>query len=105
MSNYVKYGDLSADGSTDTVACRGWATLSAHQTAGAGTFTWEFKGVDGVWRTILGQSDHITPETYTTSCMTNVFFGTDITVRGTASASAGVTWQWQIMSNPVNRDN
>ncbi|GAH72543.1 unnamed protein product, partial [marine sediment metagenome] len=88
MSNFEAYGSLETDASTDEVACRGWATLSAHLTSGSGTFTWEFKGADGVWRTILGQSDHITEETYTTSNMINVFYGAGVRVRGTDSAGS-----------------
>jgi hypothetical protein len=104
MSNFKKFGTLTTDASTDEVGCRGWATLSAHLDSGAGTLTWEFKGADGVWRTILGQTDHITPEVYTASNMINVFFGSDVKVRGTGSAGTSPVWDWQIMSNPVNRE-
>jgi hypothetical protein len=79
--------------------------MSAHLDSGSGTWTWEFLGVDGVWRTILGQTDHITAETYTASNMVNAFFGTDVKIRGTASAGSTPVWDWQIMSNPFNRDS
>jgi hypothetical protein len=104
MSNFKKFGTLTTDASTDSVGCRGWATLSAHLDSGTGTLTWEFLGPDGVWRTILGQTDHITPEVYTASNMINVFFGSDVKVRGTGSAGTSPVWDWQIMSNPVNRE-
>jgi hypothetical protein len=105
VSNYVGYGTVTTDVSSDEVSCRGWATLSAHLDSGTGTWTWEFKGVDGVWRSILAGSDFITVQAYTASNMINVFFGTGVKVRGTASAGAGATWDWQIMSNPSNRDS
>jgi hypothetical protein len=103
-SNYVGYGTVTTDVSTDTVACRGWATLSAHLASGTGTWTWEFKGVDGVWRTIYADADFITAMTFSASNMINVFFGTDVSVRGTASAGSTPSWGWQVMSNPSNRD-
>jgi hypothetical protein len=104
MSNYTAFGSLETDASTDEVSCRGWVTMSAHLTSGAGTLTWEFLGLDGVWRTLLGQTDHITAEVYTTSNMINAFFGTDVKVRGTGSAGSSPVWKWQILSNPANRE-
>ena len=50
MSNYTSHGTITTNTTTDEVSCRGWATLSAHLDSGTGTWTWEFKGIDGVWR-------------------------------------------------------
>lgn len=103
-SNYVGFGTLNSDGSTDAVACRGWSTLSCHKDSGAGTWTWEFRGVDGVWRTIIGTSTSIAPFAFTVSNMVNVYFGTDVSVRGTLSSGASTpVFDWQIMGNPNNR--
>jgi hypothetical protein len=104
MSNYVSYGTLTTDASATEVACRGWATLSAHLDSGTGTLTWEFKGPDGVWRTIIGGSDFITAQAYTATNMVNVFFGADVTVRCTGSSGSTPVWDWQILSNVANRD-
>ena len=103
MSNYAKFGTLTANGSTDEVSVRGWATLSCHIDSGTGTMTWEFKGIDGVWRTIIAAVDNITPQVYTATNMLNVFFGTGVKVRGTLSAGSTPVFDWQIMSNPSNR--
>ena len=104
MSNYVAHGTVTTDTSTEAVSCRGWVTMSAHKDSGTGTWTWEFKGADGVRRTILGGSDHITAQAYTASNMINVFFGSDVAVRGTGSSGSTPVWDWQIMSNLSNRD-
>jgi len=104
MSNYKGYGTVETDTSTDDIACRGWATLSAHLDSGSGTWTWEFKGADGVWRTIYGGSDFVTAQSFTATNMINVFFGSDVRVRGTGSSGSSPVWDWQIMSNPNNRD-
>jgi hypothetical protein len=103
MSNFTNSGTVTTDVSTAAVACNGWVTCSAHLDSGSGTWTWEFKGVDGVWRTLIGGTDHITLQAYTASNMINAFFGTDVEVRGTASAGSTPVWDWQIMSNPRNR--
>jgi ribosomal protein L32E len=78
--------------------------LSAHLDSGSGTWTWQFKGVDGVWRSIYGSSDFVTEQVYTATNMVNAFFGTDTNVRGDASSGSSPQWDWQIMSNPRNRD-
>ena len=103
-SNYVGYGTITTNTTTDEVSCRGWATLSAHYT-GAATTTWEFKGADGVWRTILAAVDNITPQAYTVSNMLNVYFGADVAVRGNATAGTSPVWDYQIMSTPNNRNS
>ena len=103
-SNYVGSGTSNTNGSTVSVACRGWSTLSCHKDSGTGTWTWEFQGVDGVWRTILGTATSTTPLSFTASNMVNVFFGTDVSVRGTLSGSGSTpVFDWQIMGNPANR--
>lgn len=103
MSNYVSWGTLETDASVEGVSLKGWATLSAHLDSGSGTLTWEFKGVDGVWRTILGGSDFLTEMEFTASHMVNVFFGTDVNVRCTGSSGSSPVWDWQIMSSVANR--
>jgi hypothetical protein len=106
MSNYTNSGTLTTDASTDVVACRGWNTLSAHLDSGTGTLTWEFKGPDGVWRTILGDTGTFTEAAvFTASHMLNVFFGGDVAVRATGSAGSSPVWDWQIMGNLANRDS
>lgn len=104
MSNHTAYGTITTDTTTTEVTCSGWVTLSAHLISGAGTMTWQFKGVDGDWRSIYGSADNITIESYTATNMVNAFFGTDVKVRGNASAGTSPEWDWQIMSNPRNRD-
>jgi hypothetical protein len=103
MSNYQNYGTVTTDTSTNAVACRGWATLSAHLDSGTGTWTWEFQGPDGVWRNIIAGSDGITVQSFTASHMINVFFGGDVIVRGTGSSGSSPQWDWQIVSNVANR--
>ena len=103
MSNYTGYGTVTTNTSTDVVSCRGWVTLSAHLDSGTGTWTWEFKGPDGVWRSIIGGTDHVTAQVYTATNTVNVFFGTDVAVRGTGSSGTSPVWDWQIMSSPFNR--
>lgn len=102
-SNYQNYGTVTTDTSTDSVACRGWATLSAHLDSGTGTWTWEFKGPDGVWRSIYAGSDGTTEQAFTGSHMINVFFGGDVLIRGTGSSGSSPQWDWQIVSNVANR--
>ena len=104
MSNYVAYGTLTTDASTDSASVRGWATLSAHLDSGTGTLTWEFKGADGVWRNIFGGTDNVTVQSYSASHMCNAFFGSDVNIRATGSSGSSPVWDWQIMSSPVNRN-
>ncbi len=103
MSNFTGYGTITTNAPTSAVICRGWATLAAHLGSGSGTWTWEFKGVDTVWRTIFAGSNSTTAMAFTASNMVNVFFGTDVAVRATASGGTAPVWNWQIMSNPSNR--
>lgn len=104
MSNFKNYGTLTGNGSANAVSIRGWATLSAHLDSGSGTLTWEFKGPDGVWRSIYGGNAGDTEQAFTATHMINVYFGDDVNVRCTASLSTSPVWDWQIMSNPANRD-
>lgn len=104
MSNFVNSGTITGNTSTDWVSVRGWCTLSCHIDSGTGTMTWNFKGPDGVERGIIGGSDNITAQAYTASHMVNVFFGTDVKVRGTVSGSASTpVFDWQIMGSSWNR--
>jgi hypothetical protein len=103
MSNFQGYGTVTADGSTSGVVCSGYVTLAAALDSGSGTWTWEFKGPDGVWRSIYGGSTGITEQSFTSSHMINAYFGGDVLIRGTASASSAVQWDWQIISNVKNR--
>ena len=103
MSNFVGSGTITTNTTTSSIACRGWATLSVHLDSGSGTWTWQFKGPDDVWRNIIGGSDFITSQAYTATNMINVFFGTDVRVRGNATSGSSPQWDWQIMSTPFNR--
>lgn len=98
------YGTITGNTSTEEVVVTGYVTVAAHFDAGTGTITWEFKGPDGVWRSILGGSDNITAQEYTASNMVNFYFGDDVLVRGTVSFSSGLTLDYQILSNGSNRD-
>ena len=98
-SGFQAYGTITTDTTTDSVKCRGTTTLTAHLDSGGGTWTWQFKGPDNVWRTILGGTDGITAQTFTASNMVNVYFGGDVVVRGNATDAAAPTWDWQIISN------
>jgi hypothetical protein len=102
MSNFVKHGTLTTNVSTDSISLNGWATMTAHIT-GTGTITWQFKGADGEWRDIYGGSDNITLQAYTVSNMVNAFFADDVNVRGTVTGASGLTLDYQLMSNPLNR--
>ena len=104
MSNFTGYGTLATDASAAAVSVHGWATLSAHLDSGTGTLTWEFKGADGVWRSIYGGTDGTTVQAFTATHMANVFFGADVNVRATGSSGSSPVWDWQIMSSPANRD-
>ena len=103
MSLYVNYGTLTTDTVTTDVICRGWATLSAHLDSGTGTFTWQFKGPDGVWRNIYAGADGTTLQAFTDTNMIDVYFGDEVRVRGSGSSGSSVVWKWQIMSNVANR--
>lgn len=104
MSNFQGFGTVTSDASTESVSCRGWSTLSAHLDSGAGTWTWEFSGADGVFRTLYGGSTGETAQVFTNSHMINVFFGSDVIVRGTASAGTSPVWDFQILGNLRNRE-
>lgn len=104
MSNYTGFGTITGNTSTDWVTCRGWVTLSMHIDSGTGTMTWNFIGVDGVERIIIGGTDNITAQVYTATHAVNVFFGSDVAIRGTVSSSSTPQFDWQIMGNPINRE-
>ena len=78
VNRRVGHGTITTDTQTDEFVCNGWATLSAHLDSGSGTWTWQFKGIDGVWRSIYAGSDFITEMAFTASNMINIFFGTDV---------------------------
>ncbi len=100
MSNYVKYGTLTTDTSTTGASVSGYVTMSAHLDSGSGTLTWEFKGPDGVWRTIYNGTTAVSG---TASHMNTVYFGCDVKVRATGSGGTSPVWDWQIMSAVANR--
>ena len=105
MSNFVGYGTLTADGSTDWVSLRGWVTCVCTGTWDGATMTWKVKGVDGNEITIYGGNMNYTAQAYTVDHMVNFYFGTDVKVRGTvSSAGASTDLDWQIMSSHLNRD-
>lgn len=103
MSQHSAYGTITTDTTTDEVVCSGFVTLSAHLDSGSGTFTWQFKGPDNVWRDIYGGSDGTTVQSFTASHIINVFFGNDARVRGNATSGTSPQWDWQIFSNVRNR--
>lgn len=103
MSNYQAYGTISSVTTTDEVSCRGWVTLVGHLDAGTLSVTWQFKGADGVWRDIYAGSDNVTVQTYSASHMVNVFFGSDVRVRGNVTTATDLTFDWQILGNVANR--
>ena len=102
-SPHQGYGTVTSNITTESVSCRGWATLAAHLDSGSGTWTWQFLGPDGVWRNIYGGGDGTTVQSFTASHMVNVYFGNDVPVRGVASNGSSVEWDWQIFSNVANR--
>jgi len=105
MSNYVSYGTITGNTSTDWVSLCGWVTCACTGTWGGATITWKVKGVDGNEISIFGGADNITAQAYTVDHMINVFFGTNVRVRGTVSNKSGTTdLDWQIMSSPLNRN-
>lgn len=104
MSNYKNYGTLTANGSGDWVSVCGWATLICTGTWDTATMTWKVMAADGNEVSIFGGSDNITEQAYTADHMVNVFFGDDVSVRGTVSSVGGSTdLDWQIIGNPNNR--
>jgi hypothetical protein len=68
--------------------------------------TWEFKGPDDVWRTIYGGTDGQTAQVFTdVDHMINGYFANDVKVRGSLASGAGSpSFDWQIFSNPRNRE-
>lgn len=103
-SNYQAYGTITQNNvETEAVACRGWVTLSAHYDSGSGTLTWEFKGPDGVWRSIYGGTDGTTEQAFTDSHMVNVFFGGDVLVRVAVTLATNPQIDWQVIGNVANR--
>lgn len=99
----TNYGTITTDTATSEVKCRGYVTLSAHLTTGSGTWTWQFKGPDGTWRSIIGGSDFITEQVYTTTNMINVFYGGEVQVRADATSGSSPSWSWQIIGDQDNR--
>ena len=104
MAKHQSSGQVTANGQTEAVTCNGYVTLTAHLSSGSGTWTWQFKGHDGVWRSIYGGNDGTIEQSFIGSHMINAYFGNDVEIRGSASASSGPEWNWQIISNPSNRN-
>ena len=98
MSIYQGFGQLTTDTETDEVAARGTTTISIHLASGTGTFSWEFKGPDGIWRPLLEVSS---PLVFTASAMVNVQFGGDARVRGVATSGVSAVWNWQIFGSSL----
>ena len=99
------YGTITTDTTTDECTVYGWTTLSAHLDSGSGTWTWQFKGLDGEWRSVIAGSDYITALEFTATNMANVFFGSKVQVRGNASSGSSPVWDWQINGNVKNKGN
>ena len=97
------YGTITTNTTTDTVVCSGFVTLSAHLDSGGGTWTWQFKGPDNVWRDIYGGSDGTVLQSFSGSHMVNAYFGNDTPIRGSATSGSSPQWDWQIFSNLRNR--
>ena len=104
MSNYLGYGTITSVTTTDVISCRGATTLSAHVDAGTLTMTWQFKGPDGVWRDLYAGSDNTDVQTYTATNMLNLYFGSDVSVRGNVTAASGLTLDWQIIGSYLSGD-
>ena len=102
-SPHSGYGTVTTDTTTDEVTCSGFVTLSAHLDSGAGTWTWQFKGPDGVWRSLYGGTDGTVEQAFTDSHMVNAYVGNDVPIRGNATSGSSPQWDWQIISNPRNR--
>lgn len=102
MSNFVKFGSLTADGNTDEVSVNLLVTLSATTSGGTpGSLAWQFKGANGVWTPIMAD-DGTTALAGSVASMHTKYFGNDVRVRGVLTGSTGATWVWQMMSNPNN---
>jgi len=102
MSNFAKFGTLTANGNTDAVSVNLLATLSATTSGGTpGSLAWQFKGANGVWTPIM-KDDGTTPMAGGAAMQYTKWFGDDVAVRGVLTGSTGATWVWQIMSNPQN---
>jgi len=97
------FGTVTTDTTTDSVVCSGFVTLAAHLDSGSGTWTWQFKGPDGVGRNIFGGSDGTTVQSFTATNMINAYFGNDVQIRGSATSGSSPQWDYQIISNPRNR--
>ncbi len=98
------FGTITTDTQTDVVTGRGWVTGTAHLDSGTGTWTWQFKGVDSVWRTIIAGTDFITEMVFVdASNMLNVYFATDVLIRADATSGSSPVWDWQIMGDQINR--
>ena len=104
MSNFTSTGTITGDTSTDWVSLRGWVTVICVGTWDGATITWKVKGIDGNEVSIFAGSDNVTEQAYTVDHMVNFFFGTDVNIRGTVSGSGTTDLDWQILSNPANRD-
>ena len=100
-SQHQGFGQITTDTTTDAVVCSGFVTLSAHLASGSGTWTWQFMGPDGTWRDLYAGT---TLQSFSDSHMINAFFGNDVKLRGSASSGSSPEWDWQIFSNPRNRD-
>jgi hypothetical protein len=104
MSLYTASGTLAADGNGDSARVQGWVTCTAHYDSGTGTITWEFRGPDGVWRSIYGGPGSTTEQVYTATHMANFFFGGDVSIRPALSGSASTpSIDYQIISDRGNR--
>jgi len=103
-SQHQGFGTITTDTTTDAVVCSGFVTLSAHLDSGSGTWTWQFMGPDGVWRDLYGGETGTTAQSFSASHMVNAFFGNDVRLRGNATSGSSPQWDWQIFSNPRNRD-
>ena len=101
LTNYSAYGNIQSNTTTEWVSCRGLTTLTAHLASGAGTWTWQFQGVDGVPRTLYGGATGETAQVFTASNMVNVYFGGDVLVRGSATAGASPNWDYQLIGNSI----
>lgn len=99
---YIQTGTITTDTTTSVATCRGWVTLSAHLDSGSGTWTWQFQGPDGVWRSIYGGSDGTVEQAFTASHMINAYFGATVLVRGNASSGSTPVWDYQIMGDQDN---
>jgi hypothetical protein len=105
MSLYSTSGTITANGNSNSAIVRGWTTMALHIDGGTGTFTWQFKGPDGVWRSMYGGTDNITLHQYTANHMFNMFFGGDVRVRVVTSSASTLEADYQIIGNVSNRNS